>query len=186
MSPPKATAALWQFIGPSYAKFIFAELRPARQPTKATSSVFGVRDTPRMPATACAVALPPATHPVASAFPAAMASARPRQPAKPQAPQLEPGRAPSTCSIFGSRWTWKARLEKPSSDGEGDAEEPEGQDGDDDQDDAHRPNNPLNPRKASDIRLAVMKAIGYPWKLRDTGARLIRSRMAAKSTIDTP
>ena len=115
LSPPKATAALWQFIGPSYSKFIFAELRPARQPTKATVSVFGVRETPRMSATAWAVALPPATHPVASAFPAAMASARPRQPAKPQAPQFEPGRAPSTCSIFGSRCTWNARLEKPSS-----------------------------------------------------------------------
>ena len=53
--------------------------------------------------------------------------------------------------------------------------------GDDDHEDAHSPNNPLKPRKASDMRLAVMKAIGYPWKDFGTRARAsIRSRMAGE------
>ena len=137
-----------------------------------------------MSATFWAVALPPATQPFASALPAAMASARPRQPAKPQAPQLEPGEGPEHLLDLRVEVDREGPVGEAQQEREGHAEEAEGQDGDDDQDDAHRPNNPLKPRKASDIRLAVMKAMGYPWKLRGTGARDTRSRMAANSTIE--
>ena len=159
------------------------------QRTNATFFSAAPADTPRIAAIFSPTGAPPTGHAFAGALPSAIAFANASQPAKPQPPQLFPGSSSRIATSFSSTSTLNFSPKSP------------------------RPiptmipataitaaaikiavmfifvssfySNPENPKNAIAIRPAVTSTIGDPWKLYGISFPSIRSRIPARSTMET-